>query len=101
MWRMLQQDEPDDFVVGTGRTHRVEDFVRMAFEHVGLDWRQHVVMDPRFYRPAEVDLLMADASKARSRLGWEPRVSFEELVRRMVDADLERLAGRQPRRSAA
>ncbi len=88
MWRMLQQDEPKDYVVGTGETHSVGDLVRVAFEHVGLDWRQHVVQDPRFYRPAEVDLLLADPSRARDELGWEPKTSFEELVRMMVDADL-------------
>ena len=88
MWLMLQQDEPDDYVVGTGKTHSVEEFVQIAFDHVGLDWRKHVVIDPQFYRPAEVDLLLADPSKARRLLGWEPEVSFEQLVNMMVDADL-------------
>jgi GDPmannose 4,6-dehydratase len=91
MWLMLQQDAPDDYVIGSGVTHSVEEFVRIAFEHVGLDWRKHVVIDPLYYRPAEVDLLLADPSKARRVLGWEPKVSFAELVRMMVDADLARL----------
>ncbi|HEY1336251.1 MAG TPA: GDP-mannose 4,6-dehydratase, partial [Bryobacteraceae bacterium] len=88
MWLMLQQDEADDYVIGTGATHSVEEFVRIAFDRAGLDWRRYVVIDPRFYRPAEVDLLLGDASKARRRLGWQPRMSFEEMVRTMVDADL-------------
>ncbi|MGE0353583.1 MAG: GDP-mannose 4,6-dehydratase [Gemmatimonadales bacterium] len=90
MWRMLQQETPEDYVIGTGQTHSVRELVELAFEHAGLDWRKHVVVDPRLVRPAEVDLLMADATKARTRLGWTPRVSFEELVRMMVDADLAR-----------
>ncbi len=93
MWAMLQQDEPEDFVVGTGVCHSVEEFVSIAFERVGLEWRNHVVVDPRFFRPAEVDLLMADSSLAKERLGWEPEVGFRELVERMVDADLARLRG--------
>jgi GDPmannose 4,6-dehydratase len=92
MWRMLQPDEPKDYVIGTGVTHRVEDLVRIAFERVGLDWRAHVVQDPRFHRPAEVDLLLADPSRAKAELGWNPATSFEELIHMMVDADLERLA---------
>ena len=88
MWLMLQQDQPDDYVVGTGQTHSVQEFVEIAFDHVGLDWRRHVVVDPQFYRPAEVDLLLADPAKARRSLGWEPEVSFEQLVISMVDADL-------------
>jgi GDPmannose 4,6-dehydratase len=88
MWLMLQQPEPDDFVIGTGEMHTVAELAEIAFAHVGLDWRDHVVVDAALYRPAEVDLLQADPSKARRRLGWEPAVSFEELVRRMVDADL-------------
>jgi GDPmannose 4,6-dehydratase len=92
MWRMLQQDRPADYVVGTGETHSVEEFVRVAFGHAGLDWRDHVTVDPAFYRPAEVDLLLSDPSKARRELGWQPRVNFEELVRMMVDADLAGLA---------
>jgi GDPmannose 4,6-dehydratase len=88
MWLMLQQEQPDDYVVGSGMTHSVEEFVQIAFDHVGLDWRDHVVIDPQFYRPAEVDLLLSDPSKARRVLGWEPEVSFEQLVTMMVDADL-------------
>jgi GDPmannose 4,6-dehydratase len=91
MWRMLQQPSADDYVVGTGETHAVREFVEVAFAHAGLDWRKHVVVDPRFVRPAEVDLLMADPRKARDRLGWRPRVGFQELVVMMVEADLERL----------
>ncbi len=89
MWLMLQQDTPDDYVIATGETHSVREFVEEAFGYVDLDWREYVVEDPRFYRPAEVDLLVGDASKARRVLGWEPSVSFQELVRLMVDADLE------------
>jgi GDPmannose 4,6-dehydratase len=93
MWRMLQQPEAEDYVIGTGTTHSVRELVQAAFSHVGLDWEKHVVVDPRFIRPAEVDLLQADPSKARAKLGWEPKVSFEELVAMMVDADLARLTG--------
>jgi len=88
MWLMLQQDKPDDYVVGTGETHSVQELCEVAFAHVGLDWRDHVVQDPRFMRPAEVDLLVSDPTKARAALGWEPRVSFKGLVQMMVDADL-------------
>ena len=88
MWLMLQQDTPDDFVVATGETHSVEQFLNVAFEHLDLDWREYVVQDERFMRPAEVDLLVGDASKAGDVLGWEPSVSFVELVKMMVDADL-------------
>jgi GDPmannose 4,6-dehydratase len=95
MWLMLQQPEPQDYVVGTGRTHSVRELVEVAFGHVGLDWQRYVKTDPRFVRPAEVDLLQADPSKARRELGWSPKVSFSELVAMMVDADLERLQGRQ------
>lgn len=91
MWLMLQQEQAEDFVVGTGETHSVREFCELAFEHVGLDYRNFVVQDERFYRPAEVDLLVADPSKAHAKLGWEPSVSFPELVKMMVDADLERL----------
>ena len=91
MWSMLQQDEARDFVIATGKTHSVEDFVRLAFEHVNLDYHDHVVTDPRFVRPAEVDLLLGDPSLAKEKLGWEPSVSFEELVHMMVDADMARL----------
>ncbi|MGQ9802490.1 MAG: GDP-mannose 4,6-dehydratase [Anaerolineae bacterium] len=91
MWLMLQQPAPDDYVVGTGQTHSVRQLCEIAFAHVGLDWRDYVVQDPRYMRPAEVDLLVADPSKARRVLGWEPTVSFEELVKMMVDADLKLL----------
>ena len=92
MWLMLQQDEPQDYVVGTGKTHSVQYLVETAFGHAGLDWREYVRLDPRFVRPAEVDLLLADPSKARRELGWQPKVAFEELVAMMVEADLERLS---------
>jgi GDPmannose 4,6-dehydratase len=94
MWRMLQQAEPLDYVIGTGSTHSVGELVEVAFSHAGLDWRSHVVQDPAFMRPAEVDLLQADPARARDELGWTPTVTFEEPVRMMVDADLQRLAGR-------
>ncbi len=93
MWQMLQQADPEDYVVATGHTHSVKDFLEVAFDHVGLHWRDYVVQDPRFMRPAEVDQLVGDAGKAQRQLGWEPSVSFEELVRLMVDADLELLSG--------
>jgi GDPmannose 4,6-dehydratase len=89
MWLMLQQEQPDDYVIATGETHSVREFLEEAFAYVGLDWRDHVVLDPKYLRPAEVDLLLGDPSKARSVLGWKPRVSFKELVRLMVDADME------------
>jgi GDPmannose 4,6-dehydratase len=92
MWLMLQQERPDDYVIATGETHTVQELVEVAFECAGLDWKKHVVQDPALVRPAEVDLLIGDASKARERLGWRPRVGFRELVRRMVQADLERVA---------
>jgi GDPmannose 4,6-dehydratase len=101
MWLMLQQDEPDDYVIGTGQTHSVGEFVRIAFGHVGLDWRQHVVVDPQFYRPAEVDLLLADPGRAHNRLGWQPEMTFEDMARRMVDADLATLRGSAPALSRA
>ncbi len=88
MWRMLQQDAPDDYVVATGEAHSVREFVELAFGHAGLEWERHVRIDPRYYRPAEVDHLLGDASKARARLGWAPTVSFEELVRMMVAHDV-------------
>jgi GDPmannose 4,6-dehydratase len=100
MWLMLQQDQPDDYVIATGETHSVEDLVRVAFDHVDLDWRRYVTVDPQFYRPAEVDLLLGDASKARRQLGWRPQVGFEQLIRTMVDADLTALSGRARRRAA-
>jgi GDPmannose 4,6-dehydratase len=94
MWRMLQQPNPQDYVVGTGETHSVRELVEAAFGQVGLDWQQYVRTDAKYVRPAEVDLLQADPSKARRELGWSPKVSFRELVAMMVDADLERLRGR-------
>jgi GDPmannose 4,6-dehydratase len=95
MWLMLQQDRPDDYVIGTGETHSVGEFARVAFEHVGLHSKDYVVVDPQFYRPAEVEVLLADWSKARRQLGWKPEVSFEQLVRQMVDADLELLRSKK------
>ncbi len=91
MWLMLQQDHPDNYVIGTGETHPVREFCEIAFSHVGLDYKDYVVMDEKFYRPAEVDLLISDPSKARQQLKWEPAVSFNELVTMMVDSDLARL----------
>jgi GDPmannose 4,6-dehydratase len=92
MWLMLQHDQADDYVIATGEEHSVQEFVELAFGHAGLDWERHVVTDPAFVRPAEVDHLVGDASKARSALGWQPKVSFRELVEMMVDADLGRLS---------
>ena len=89
MWLMLQQDAPDDYVIGTGEAHSVREFVERAFAHAGLDWKEHVEIDPRYFRPAEVDALCADASKARRSLGWEPTVTFDELVGIMVDSDIQ------------
>jgi GDPmannose 4,6-dehydratase len=88
MWLMLQQPKADDYVIGTGETHTVQEFVEIAFDYLDLDWRRHVVVDPQLYRPAEVDLLLGDATKARTVLGWQPAVTFRELVRLMVDSDL-------------
>ncbi len=93
MWLMLQQGEPDDYVVATGETHSVREFVEIAFGAAGLDWKKYVVMDPKFLRPAEVELLVGDPAKAMKKLGWKPRVSFEELVKMMVEADLKVLKG--------
>ncbi|MBK9384508.1 MAG: GDP-mannose 4,6-dehydratase [Planctomycetes bacterium] len=90
MWLMLQAGEPRDYVIATGETHSVAELCRVAFEHVGLDWREHTVTDPRYFRPAEVDLLVGDPSKAKAELGWRPEVDFQGLVRMMVDADLAR-----------
>ena len=90
MWRMLQQPEPDDYVIATGEMHTVRELCEIAFSHAGLDWKKYVTQDKRFFRPAEVDLLVGDATKARKKLGWEPKVSFAELVKMMVDADLDR-----------
>ncbi|MDH4045579.1 MAG: GDP-mannose 4,6-dehydratase [Gemmatimonadota bacterium] len=94
MWRMLQQPEPDDYVVGTGETHSVREFAALAFAHVGLDWEDFVRLDPAFVRPAEVDLLLADPTKVRERLDWTPDVGFAALVTMMVDADVRRLEAR-------
>ena len=96
MWQMLQQDAPDDYVIATGRTHAVREFVRLAFAAVDLDWEPYVVVDPRFYRPAEVDLLVGDPRKAYAKLGWRPEVTFEQLVERMVRADVQRLSALAP-----
>lgn len=90
MWLMLQQDKPDDFVIATGETRTVQQLLETAFNHVALDWRKHVVLDPKFIRPAEVDLLVGDASKARKQLGWAPTVTFQQMIERMVDADIAR-----------
>jgi GDPmannose 4,6-dehydratase len=100
MWLMLQQDEPDDYVIGTGEAHSVRELVEVAFDHVGLDPERHVKLDPRFLRPADVEHLVGDSSKARKELGWEPRTSFEELVRLMVDSDLELLERGVPQKQA-
>ncbi|MEF7439063.1 GDP-mannose 4,6-dehydratase [Paenibacillus lautus] len=91
MWLMLQQETPDDYVISTGETHTVEELVQIAFDHVGLNWRDYVVIDPKFVRPAEVDLLLGDCTKAKGKLGWELEVGFKELVTMMVDSDLNRL----------
>lgn len=102
MWMMLQASQPDDYVVATGETHSVREFLDVAFGHVGLDWNEYVKIDPRYYRPTEVDLLIGDSSKAKQTLGWEPKISFRELVTMMVDADVaaerERLDGTRGRR---
>ena len=101
MWRMLQRDRPGDYVVATGESHTVQEFCEVAFAHAGLDWRRHVLVDPGYYRPSEVDELCGDASKAMAELGWKPQTTFEELVRLMVDADIrlleDELAGRTVR----
>jgi len=91
MWLMLQQDQPDDYVIATNETHSIREFLDVAFEHVGLDWRKYVEIDPRYFRPAEVDLLIGDYSKAKTKLGWEPKTKFSGLARLMVDADIELL----------
>jgi GDPmannose 4,6-dehydratase len=103
MWMMLQADAPDDYVIATGETHSVREFLELAFSHAGLDWDAHVEIDPRYFRPSEVDVLLGDASRARERLGWAPKVGFEELVTLMVDADMgaleDQLAGKVTRYS--
>ena len=101
MWLMLQQEQAEDYVVGTGETHSVREFVQIAFGHVGLKWEDYVVIDPKFYRPAEVDLLLSDPSKARDQLNWEAEVSFEQLVTMMVDSDLNILSQQANRKKAA
>ena len=100
MWMMLQEDEPDDYVIATGEAHSVRELVEVAFRQVGLDPEQYVRIDPRFMRPAEVEHLVGDATKARKKLGWKPQTSFEEMVRMMVDSDLELLASGAPRKQA-
>jgi GDPmannose 4,6-dehydratase len=89
MWLILQQDQPDDFVIGTGESHSPREFLDEAFGYLGMDWHKYVEIDPRYYRPTEVDYLLSDPAKARTTLGWEPKIKFHELVRIMVDADLE------------
>ena len=96
MWRMLQADEPDDYVLATNETHTVKEFVQEAFGHVGLEWEKYLKYDARYERPAEVDLLIGDPAKAKRQLGWEPKVRFKELVQIMVDADLEMLEAKGP-----
>ncbi|ACZ42617.1 GDP-mannose 4,6-dehydratase [Thermobaculum terrenum ATCC BAA-798] len=95
MWLMLQQDTPDDYVIATGETHSVRELVELAFSHVGLDYRDYVVVDPKYFRAAEVDLLVGDSTKARQKLGWQPTVKFEDLVRMMVEADMELVASQK------
>ncbi|HYP47253.1 MAG TPA: GDP-mannose 4,6-dehydratase [Thermoleophilaceae bacterium] len=99
-WMMLQQDEPDDYVIATGEAHSVRELVRVAFEHVGLDPDEHVEIDPRFMRPAEVEHLIGDPAKARDKLGWEPRTSFAEMIKLMVDSDIEQLSRGVPQKQA-
>jgi GDPmannose 4,6-dehydratase len=91
MWHILQQDEPDDYVVGTGESHSVRDFVEEAFDYVGLDWHEHARVDHKYFRPLDVDSLVADFDKVRVRLDWRPKVSFKQLVRIMVDSDMQML----------
>lgn len=91
MWLMLQQDKPDDYVIATNETHSIRECLEVAFEHVGLDWNKYVEIDPRYYRPAEVDLLIGDASKAKKQLGWEPKTKFKDLIKLMVDSDVQLL----------
>ena len=91
MWLMLQQEKGDDYVIATNEAHSVREFLEIAFGHAGLDWRKHVEIDPRYYRPAEVELLIGDPGKAKRQLGWEPKTKFAELVKLMVDADIQLL----------
>lgn len=104
MWLIMQQNEPDDYVIATGETHSVREFAELAFAHVGLDWKRYVDMDPRYLRPSEVDILHGDASKAHRKLGWRPKTSFKELVKIMVDEDIrllnEKLSGDFERRAS-
>jgi len=95
MWLMLQQEKPEDFVIATGETHSVQEFLEVAFDHVKLDWKKYVEHDARYERPAEVDLLIGDASKAKKKLGWEPKITFEDLTKLMVDADIAALKRQQ------
>ena len=95
MWMMMQQPIPDDYLIATNETHSVRELCEIAFAHAGLDWQEHVVVDPKFVRPAEVDHLIGNPAKARAKLGWKPTVDFRQLVEMMVDADLERLRGRR------
>ncbi|MDH7514086.1 MAG: GDP-mannose 4,6-dehydratase, partial [Clostridiales bacterium] len=96
MWKMLQQKKPDDYVVGTGENHSVEEFLEEAFKYVGLEWKKYVVVDPMYFRPADVDELRADPGKAKSILGWEPKIKFKDLVKIMVDAELEKMGMAPP-----
>jgi GDPmannose 4,6-dehydratase len=96
IWLMMQQDQPDDYVIATGETYTVRDFLDEAFRHLGMDWKKYVEIDPRYYRPTEVDVLMGDSSKARKKLNWKPKVKFDELVRIMVDADLRAESEKSP-----
>jgi GDPmannose 4,6-dehydratase len=97
MWLMLQQEKPDDYVISTGETHSVREFLEEAFAYVNLKWEDYVEIDPRYFRPAEVDLLLGDSTKAKQKLGWEPKVTFKALVELMVDADLEALGLPNPK----
>ena len=99
MWLMLQQDQPDDYVIATNETHSVKEFLEVAFAHVGLDWKKYVEIDAKYFRPAEVDLLIGDYSKAKKKLGWEPKTKFEELTKLMVDEDVRRLKEHREGRS--
>jgi GDPmannose 4,6-dehydratase len=105
MWMIMQQKEPDDYVIATGDTHSVREFAERAFSHVGLDWKKYVEIDRRYFRPSEVDILQGDASKARKNLGWRPKTGFAELVKLMVDADVrllhEKLSGEFERQASA